>query len=99
MKINKQCPKCGHDDSVMTFIPLGTVYRSNDADAKLVKKYLGKAKSTEYQPTTKSKTINEFIKIHCRTCQYSWVNDIISDLVLDLDIIERHHINLMCRGE
>ena len=73
MKIGKTCPKCGHDDSVMTFLPKGTKYYSNDKDFKKLEEFLGVEKKDEYT-TSSAKIVKECVKVHCRTCQYSWVS-------------------------
>ena len=74
MKIQKTCPKCGYDDTVMTFVPIGTKYYNNGDAFKLFKKFLGQEKKDAY--TTKSaKIVQECVKVHCRTCQYTWVTN------------------------
>ena len=73
MKINKICPKCGYDDSVMTFLPIGKKYFSNDDDFELLEEFLGKGVRGEFT-TLSAKIEKECVKVHCRTCQYSWVS-------------------------
>ena len=74
MKVDKVCVKCGYDDTVMAMIKIGTKYHSNDDDFDLVFDYLGKKIPVEYS-NWRSEIKQECIKVHCRTCQYSWVSD------------------------
>ena len=85
MKINKVCPKCGYNDVNMTFLKIGTKFYEKDKDYKLVQGYLGKeAPSTSYNYAT-AKIAKECIKVHCRTCQFAWVTDIVDKTKNDIN--------------
>jgi len=71
-KIEKSCPKCGYDDTVLTFTPIGEKKHAEDKDL-----FAGfgtlENKDSQYPHATTLIIDEECIKVHCRTCQYAWV--------------------------
>ncbi len=71
-KIEKVCPKCGYDDTVLTFTPKGE--KKHAEDKELFAKF-GKLENRDpkYSHVTTLVIDKECIKVHCRTCQYAWI--------------------------
>jgi hypothetical protein len=71
-KINKTCPKCGYDDTVMEYFPIGD--RKYAEDKELFKDFGQEFnKDPQYTHVTVLILDKECIKLHCRTCHYEWV--------------------------
>lgn len=79
-KINKQCPKCGYDDVVMTYVEEGTTFHMSNTYYEILKPYFKKSIKVETFPSKYFDIAKECIIVHCRTCQYSWVEDTIDKI-------------------
>ncbi len=76
MKIAKDCPKCGHDDTILLYYNLG-----DDISGRAVlvcKKYCNEIIDVNLPTFIRSSIKEECIHLHCRTCQYDWVSEIIN---------------------
>ena len=78
-QINKVCPKCGYDDVSLTFLKIGTRFYKQDKDYKLIQGYLGKENPSTSYTYGSAEISTECIKVHCRTCQFAWVTDVIDN--------------------
>jgi len=83
MKISKICPKCGYDDTVMTFYKKGKTVYQQDKDFKVIKEYLKEVSAETPYTNAKYEIKTECLKLHCRTCQYAWVSKTADSKVQD----------------
>jgi len=97
MKIEKLCPKCGYDDMVLTYTEIGKEkhggYKELFSDfGKLVQK------SPNYSQSTTLVIDKECIRVHCKTCQYSFVTDTISSETQEETAVDINDIEIPTGG-
>ena len=77
MKIEKKCPKCGHDDTNLHY------YNEGDKISGIAvipcKEYCGEILDPRMSAYIRSTVQKECIHLHCRTCQYDWSSDVIDN--------------------
>jgi hypothetical protein len=72
MKIDKTCPKCGYDDTVLQYFPQGD--KKYAEDKELFSEFgTLHHKDPLYEHVTTLILDRECVKVHCRTCHYEWV--------------------------
>lgn len=70
MAIDKICPKCGHDDSILQFYAVGDNIKGKDV--KACKKYVEDIKDWGMPSFCRGTVAQECVSVHCRTCQFTW---------------------------
>ncbi len=76
-QITSTCPKCGHTDLYVQFMPIGKKLWSEEAIA--CRSFCGSFKKSFSSDATRGIIRTECIYIRCRTCQYDWAEKTIDN--------------------